>query len=124
MIEIDRDRSTAGCIVVRCGGSIQGAEYDAFLDEFDKAAGRFGGNLSAVFVIESPPSYGDSDAFKDDLHFGTHEYRELRRAAYVGDVEWVEALVRAFGWLTRTEERVFAASQLDAALAWASESPA
>lgn len=121
MIAIDKTESTGNCIVVHCGGKIEGAEYDAFLDEFDTAAGRAGGNLSAVFVIKSAPSYGDSEAFRDDVHFGTHEYRELRRAAYVGDVGWVDALVKAFGWLTRTEERVFPASEFEAAVAWASE---
>jgi len=120
VIEVDMDRSTPRCLVVRCGGKITGAEYTIFLDDFDTAAKTAPGSLSAVFVLESTPSYGDIEAFKGDWRFGTHEYGRLRRVAYVGDVGWIKALVKTFGWLTRAEERTFSSSEFDDAREWAS----
>jgi hypothetical protein len=118
MLEVMHDRSTPTCLVVRCGGKISEEEYAAFRVAIDEVIQR-AAEPSAVFVVESSPGYGDSEVAREDLSFGTHEYRQLRRAAFVGDVKWVNNIVKAFSWLTRTEERVFEGSDLEQAIQWA-----
>jgi hypothetical protein len=124
MLEVMEERSTPTCVVVRCGGKVSGEDYERFLPVIDDAIERGAGHASGVFVIESSPSYGDSRAFDDDVSFVIHRYAKLDRVAFVGDVKWVDSMVRAFAWLTRAEERVFPSDQLDEAIQWATEKDA
>lgn len=124
MLEVMEERSTPTCVVVRCGGKITGEEYERFLPIIDDAIERAAGYASGVFVIETSPSYGDSKALEDDVSFVIHRYAKLDRVAFVGDVKWVDSMVRAFAWLTRAEERVFPGDQLDEAIEWATEKDA
>ncbi len=124
MLEVMDERSTPTCVVVRCGGKVSGEEYEGFLPVVDAAIERGAGHASGVFVIEASPSYGDPKAFEDDVSFVIHRYAKLDRVAFVGDVKWVDSMVRAFAWLTRAEERVFPGDQLDEAIEWATEKDA
>ncbi len=119
MLEVMEERSTPTCVVVRCGGKVSGEEYERFLPVIDEAIERGAGHAAGVFVIESSPGYGDAKAFSDDVSFTIHRYAKLDRVAFVGDVKWVDSMVRAFAWLTRAEERVFPSDQLDEAIEWA-----
>lgn len=119
MLELMDNRSTPTCLVARCGGKVSGDDYDAFLPIVDKAIADGGGHASAVFLMESSPSYADGKAFQDDVSFAIHRYAKLDRVAFVGDIKWVDAMVRTFAWLTRAEERVFSGDQLDSAILWA-----
>jgi hypothetical protein len=114
------DGTTAATVVVECGGKLTTDDYATLgkaLDDAVEAAGET--KPSMVFYMTSSPMDADWDAVKDDAKFGLGQYRELARVAYVGDIKWVDWVVKAFGWMTKAEERTFPADRLDDAIAWA-----
>jgi hypothetical protein len=119
VLNVLAEKSTPTCVVAECGGKITAEEFRSCDGVLDAAIEASGGKATAVFYMTSSPMDADWAAFKDDWAMGTHEYRELAKVAYVGDVAWVDFVVKAFGWITRAEEKTFPADQLDEAIAWA-----
>ena len=117
MIEILAD-STATCVVVRFSGKITGEEYRLFLDAVDERLEEHE-KIDMVAELSGFDFYGDLEAFKEDLHFGMHEYRKVRRAAFAGDQKWIELFVKLMGPFYHAEEKHFPAGELKEALAWA-----
>jgi hypothetical protein len=114
------EASTPTCIVVECGGKLTTEDYDAMLEALDRAIAAAGADKpSMVFTMTESPMDADWAAFKDDMRFGTGEYRDLARVAYVGDIAWVKLMVDALGWMTKAENKTFPLDQLDEAIAWA-----
>ena len=121
MIEILSDRSTPTCVVSQWGNPLRAEDFLVLDDAIDvalQAAGQ-GGTASAVFVFVSMPFPENWDAIKSDTSFVVHEYSQLARVAYVGDVKWIDLKIAALGWTTRPDDRTFASTELDAAITWA-----
>ncbi len=118
MVEI-LDKSTPTCVVVRFGGKVTGEEYKKFLEAIDERLER-NPLVNMVADLSEFEFYGDFKAFKEDCHFGTHEFRKLNKCAFVGDRKWIDLVVRLMGPLTRAEEKAFGAGKLDEAFEWAS----
>ena len=60
------------------------------------------------------------DAAKADFRLGTHQYRQVERAAFVGEGKAQRRFVKIFDPFTRhTEERFFEHDQLEKAWSWA-----
>lgn len=118
MVEILPESSEA-CVVVRLEGMITGDEYRVFLDA---VTSRLEGNktIDVVADLSEIKFYGDFEAFREDLHFGTHEFRKVRRAAFVGDQKWIDVLLKLMSHFYRAEDRHFPKGQLEEAVAWAS----
>jgi len=122
MLKVLAERSTLTCVVARWGDRITAEQFEALgsaIDAAVAAAEENGEQASAVLAFDSMPMVADWAAFKSDMSFLRHRYGELARVAYVGDVKWIEFKVQAFGWLTKPEDRTFAADELDAAITWA-----
>jgi hypothetical protein len=113
-------QSTETCLAVAFSGKVTGAEYQQFLDAL---AERMTGGIRAslVVVLDNFDFYGDFDSAKKDFKFAFGEYKHIHRAALVGDQKWIEWFARLVGPFTRAEEKHFAATELDAAVEWASK---
>jgi hypothetical protein len=121
MIEMLPDRSTPTCVVCRWGNRLEAEDFaplEAAIEAALETAGE-GGTASAVFIFDSMPFPQDWDAVKSDTSFVRHGYSDLARVAYVGDVKWIDFKIEAFGWTTKPDDRTFASTELDAAIAWA-----
>lgn len=111
--------STDTCIGFKVSGKVSSEDYDVLLDKVDKAIAEHGKiNLVAVFGDFS--GYADLEAAKSDWKFGTHQYRQVNKAAFVGDKKWQEWVVKLMAPFTRAEERFFAPEEIDDAWEWAS----
>ena len=110
--------STDSCVVVRFSGKVKGDEYKQFLDAVDERLKSHDG-INMVADLSEFEFYGDFEAFKEDFHFGSHQYRKVRRAAFVGDQKWIELFVKLMGPLYRAEEKRFPTGKLAEACAWA-----
>ena len=95
MVEI-LENTTDACVVARFGGKVSGEEYREFLDAVDERL-KTRDRVSMVADLSEFEFYGDFEAFREDLHFGTHEYRRVERAAFVGDQKWIELFVKLAG---------------------------
>lgn len=119
MVEI-LDSTTDTCVVAHLGGRVKGEEYRVFLDAVDERL-KVNDRVNIVTDLSGFEGYGDLEAFKEDCHFGTHEFRHVGRCALVGDPKWVEAFFKVAMLFYKAEEKSFPSGELDAAIAWACE---
>ncbi|MBU1942999.1 MAG: STAS/SEC14 domain-containing protein [Actinobacteria bacterium] len=112
------DETTDTCVVVRFGGKVTGDEYKVFLDAIDDRL-KESEKVDMVAELTEFTFYGDLEAFKEDAHFGTHEYRKVGRAAFVGDSKWIKVFIELSRPFYKAEEKQFASGALDEAVAWA-----
>jgi hypothetical protein len=117
MLEI-LNETTDTCVVARFGGKITGEEYKRFLDAVDERL-KAQDKINMVADLSEFEFYGDFEAFKEDFHFGIHEYRHVERAAFVGDQKWIELFIKLLGPFYRATEKHFPAGRLEDACAWA-----
>jgi len=117
MVEV-LDESNDTCVVVRFTGKVTGEEYRKFLDAVDLRL-KSNEKINLVADLAEFEFYGDFESFKEDFHFGIHEYRKINRAAFVGDQKWIELAIKLMGPLYRAEDKHFAAGQLADACNWA-----
>ncbi len=102
-------------------GKVTTADYDVLLPRLDEAISAHG-KINMLVVFEDLEGYDSLDAAKQDIKFGTHEYRQVEKAAFVGDKSWQEWLVKIMDPFTHhTDERFFLPDQLEDAWLWLKE---
>ncbi len=109
---------TPTSIVAKFSGALTGAEYKGFVDRVESVV-KANGFANLVTVMEDL-EFPEWDAIKMDARFGFTAYRNVRRAAFVGEQKWVEWFFKLIGPFTRAEERNFHLGELDQAVEWAS----
>ncbi|HVX33865.1 MAG TPA: STAS/SEC14 domain-containing protein [Solirubrobacterales bacterium] len=82
------------------------------------------GEVRLLFEIDS--GFGmDAGAVMEDaktgLKLGLGHLRSWKRTAVVTDVDWIRTALKAFGFMTPGEVRVFAPAELGAAKVWVAE---
>ena len=77
------------------------------------------GKIRFVYVFGEQFEGWTMGALWDDAKLGLTEPRSWERVAVVTDKDWLQHAVRAFGWMTPGEARVFGLDDLEAAVAWA-----
>ncbi len=113
--------STEACIGFKISGKVTVEDYDTLLPKIDEAIAAHG-KINLLVVVEDFDFKG-WEAAKADFHFGTHQYRQVEKAAFVSDKKWLERSIKIMDPFTRrTEEKTFDPEQLGAAWAWVFES--
>jgi hypothetical protein len=93
-------------------------DYEGLLPVLDKAIAAQG-RTNLLIVIEDMEGWGSLDAAKADFDLGTQRFRQVERAAFVGDKKWQEWAIKTMDPLTRrTTERFFSLAQLEEAWQW------
>ena len=96
-------------------------DYDRFLPKLDKSIAAHG-KVNLLIVMGDFEGWSDWDAAKADFKLGTHQYRQVEKAAFVGDKKWQKWMVKMMDPFTRrTDERFFNPDELDAAWNWIKE---
>lgn len=114
-------QSTETCISFKVSGKVTAEDYDAILPKLDEAISEHG-KINLLILMDDFKGYGDLEAAKDDFEFGTHQYRQVEKAAFVGEKKWMEWMVKIMDPFTRrTDERFFVLDQLDEAWQWVQE---
>lgn len=109
--------STDTCIGFKISGKITAEDYDSLLPRLDEAIAEHG-KINLLVLIEDF-DYEGFDAAKKDFQFGTHQYRQVEKAAFVSDKRWLEWTVKVMDPFTRrTKEKIFESDQLEEAWAW------
>ncbi len=109
--------STETCLGFKISGKVTAADYDALLPKLDEAIAAHG-KINLLVLIEDFDFEG-FDAAKADFNFGTHQYRQVEKAAFVSDKKWLEWSIKIMDPFTRrTKEKNFEPEQLQEAWAW------
>lgn len=113
--------STETAIGFKISGKVTAEDYDVLLPKLDEAIDAHG-KINLLVVMGDFEGWKGLDAAKADFKFGTQEYRQVERAAFVGDKKWQERMIKIMDPFTRrTDERFFPSDQLDEAWGWIRE---
>ncbi|HSG16905.1 MAG TPA: STAS/SEC14 domain-containing protein [Anaerolineae bacterium] len=111
--------STNDYMGFKVGGKLTADDYAELLPKIDEAIAA-SGRINMVVVIDQPEGWDGLDAAKADYKFGTREYRQVERCAFVSDKKWFKWVVKLMDPFTRrTDEKFFEPTELDQAWAWA-----
>ena len=114
MIEI-LPESTETSIGFKVSGKIEAADYEVLVARVNEAINKHG-RINLLALMGEFEGVKGFDTLKADLSFGTQEYRQVDKAAFVGEKTWQEWMVKIMDPFTRrTDERYFELDQLDAA---------
>ncbi len=108
--------TTPTCVVAKIKGKLLGAEYRELIGKIETIIQKHGHADVALMMEEL--EFPEWDALKADAHFGVTNYRNVRRAALIGDEKWMEWFVKLISLFTRAEERFFPAGKFDEAVQW------
>jgi hypothetical protein len=109
--------STDTSLGFKISGEVTKADYDTLLPKVDEAIAAHG-KINLLILVEDFDFKG-FDAAKSDFKFGTHQYRQVEKAAIVSDKKWLEWSVKIMDPFTRrTDEKTFEPDQLEEAWAW------
>jgi hypothetical protein len=110
--------STEKCIGFKISGEVEAEDYDLLLPKLDAAIAAHG-KINLLVVMDDYEGFDGLEAAKADFKFGTQQYRQVEKAAFVSDKKWLGRLVKVMDPLTRrTEEQIFDPGQIEAAWAW------
>jgi hypothetical protein len=117
MIEI-LPESTTSCIGFKISGKVTAEYYDVLIPKVDEAIAA-AGKINLLAVMGEFKGVKGFDALKADFNFGTDQYRQVGKAAFVGEKKWIEWLVKIMDPFTRrTDEKFFNPDQIDEAWQW------
>ena len=120
MIEI-LPQSTESCIGFRISGKLTAEDYDVLVPKLDQAIAA-SGKINILVVMGDFEGWGGLDAAKADFNLGAQQYRQVEKAAFVGDKKWQAWMVKIMDPFTRrTVERFFDLSALESAWRWVKE---
>ena len=120
MVEVVPE-SSGRCIGFKLSGKIAAEDYDILLSKVDEAISAHG-RINMLVMMGDFEGWASFDAAKADFRFGTHQYRQVEKAAFVGENKWQEWAIKVMDPFTRrTDERFFNLEQLDEAWSWVKE---
>ncbi len=109
--------STDTCVGFKISGEVTAEDYDILLPKLDQAIAAHG-KINLLVLVDDFDFKG-FDAARADFQFGTHQYRQVEKAAFVSDKKWLDWTVKIMDPFTRrTKEKVFERDQLDEAWSW------
>ena len=120
MIEV-LPQSTESCVGFKFSGTLTAEDYDVMVPKLDEAIAA-SGKINMLVEMGDFKWRAGLEGAKADFKFGTHQYRLVEKAAFVGEKKWQEWMVRLMDPFTRrTDERFFDLGQLDEAWNWVLE---
>lgn len=109
--------STDTCIGFKISGKVTAEDYETMLPKVDEAIAAHG--KINLLVLMGDFEVEGFDAAKADFRFGTHQYRQVEKAAFVSDKKWMEWTIKIMDPFTRrTKEKNFEPAKLEEAWAW------
>ena len=120
MIEL-LPQSTDKCIGFKFSGKFVAEDYDVMLPKLDEAIAA-SGKINLLIVMDDFKWRGGLEDAKADFKMGTQQYRQVEKAAFIGEKKWQEWMVNLLDPFTRrTDERFFSPDELDKAWQWVLE---
>ncbi len=106
-------------LAFRAVGEVKAADYEAVLRPAVVRTLAAGRKLRVVYVL-GPEFEGYSvGAGWEDMALGFSHLSHWERCAVVTDRDWVEHLVKGFGWLMGPHVKLFHVDELPDAMEWA-----
>ncbi len=118
MIEI-LEESTGKCVALRISGKIIREDYISIIPQLERTIQIWNGlNLLLIFDNVEGMALG---AVWEDAQFNLKYFREVHRAALVGDQEWLKWIIKVSQVFVHEEARLFQPDQIETAWTWIRE---
>ena len=108
---------------MRARGQVSAQDYQTVLVPAIEAKLRKHKKARLLYVLGDEFEGFTGGAAWEDAKVGMRHLTSFERVAVVTDVDWIENMIRAFGFALPGEVRVFDDDDLDKARLWVSESP-
>jgi len=116
------DKSGGNSVGFKASGKVSGEDYDVLFTMIDKAIDEYG-EINLLVLLEDFSGWADKEAAEADFKFGTQQYKQVKRCAFVSDKKWHEWAVKILDPFTRrTEEKFFETSDLQEGWQWVRDS--
>jgi hypothetical protein len=99
-------------------GKVRGADYEEVMIPAVEAAVEGGGNIRMLYLLGDGFEGFTADAAWEDTKIGLHHGSSFERIALVTDHPVYRDAVKLFGHAMKSDVKVFATAELDAAKGW------
>jgi hypothetical protein len=114
-------QSTGKTIGFKISGKVNAEDYDVLLPRLDQAISAYE-KINLLVLMGEFKGWSGLDAAKADYKMGTQQYRQVEKAAFIGEKKWQAWMVQIMDPFTsRTDERFFSLDELDKAWHWVLE---
>ena len=114
-------QSTDQCIGFKFSGKFVAEDYDVMLPKLDEAIAAYG-KINLLIVMDDFKWRGGLEGAKADFKMGTQQYRQVEKAAFIGEKKWQEWVVKLMDPFTRrTHERFFSLDEVEKVWQWVLE---
>jgi hypothetical protein len=76
--------STDSCVGFQISGKVTAEDYDVLLPKLDEAI-TLSGKINLLVLMGDFEGWGGLDAAKADFELGKQQYRQVEKAAFVGE---------------------------------------
>ena len=120
MIEI-LPEGTDACVGFKVSGKVTAEDYEVLLPKLDEAIAA-SSKINLLVLMGDFEGWGGLDAAKADFSLGTQQYRQVEKAAFIGEKKWQAWMIKLLDPFTRrTDEKFFEPEQLEEAWEWIKE---
>ena len=107
-----------GVIGLRASDEVTADDYrDVMVPVLEAALAR--GGVRLLYVLDEHTKFSPGALFAD-ARFGAGHLKGWERLAVVSDADWLENMIKGFGWMMPGEVKVFDDDEIDEATAWLS----
>lgn len=107
-----------GVIGLRASDEVTVDDYrDVMVPVLEEALAR--GGVRLLYVLDEHATFSPGALFAD-AKFGVGHLKGWERLAVVSDADWLENMIKAFGWMMPGDVKVFDDDEIDDAKAWLS----
>lgn len=105
-------------LAITASGTVTGDDYASVIIPAIEAKVKSHGKIRLLYHLGAEFSGFDAAAMWEDATTGLKHFTDFEKIAFVSDVDWINHMVSAFGFMIPCPVKVFSGSQLSAASDW------
>ena len=111
--------TTGNLVSVNASGTVTAEDYEGVLIPAIEETLKSHDKVRVLFQLDANTGF-TAGAVWDDTKFGLSHFFAFEKFALVSDTEWINNTVKALGFVMPCPVKLFALSELDAAMEWIS----
>ncbi len=105
-------------LAISASSNSTGADYESVIIPGIEAKVEAHGKIRMLYHLGPDFTGFDAAAMWEDATTGLKHFTDFEKIAFVSDVEWINHMVSAFGFMIPCPVKVFSGRQLDQASDW------
>jgi len=105
-------------LAITASKTITGSDYESTIIPAIEAKVKAHGKVRMLYNLGPDFTGFDAAAMWEDATTGLKHFTDFEKIAFVSDVDWINHMVSAFGFMIPCPVKVFKANQMDEASDW------